>query len=166
MDRYPSFPSPHSTVPAGEFVGVILADEEYWLLQHRDDIESIANAGCMSVWGGKLEPEDNGDFVRGGMRELSEETDASLIGDELHFLSDAIVYSENKNGAVVPKRIVSFLGFVASSNQIHVFEGQGKVLLSRGNMDDWPDIPMVPGLLELLQAAEQKYPKAARNDRS
>ena len=106
-------------------VGIIIDLGDKWLLQKRDNKDGILWPGKISMWGGTMEPEDEGNYDRTAARELLEETGLTPGNAELtcygslefeHFtVSGEPVWQASKIYVVKPKPDIG----------IHINEGVG-----------------------------------------
>lgn len=112
-----------------QFASVLLVQDDQYVLQHRDDIQTIADPGTYSLWGGAMEDKETPE--QGALRELLEETCLDLSEDRLRHLCSTRVtgYGPTSFGDPVVEHI--FVAEISPETTLTVREGQGLVKLSK-----------------------------------
>lgn len=116
-----------SDLPVRRGVGIIIDLGDKWLLQKRDNKDGILWPGKISMWGGTMEPEDEGNYDKTAQRELQEETGLSpndvemvcygSIEFEHSLVTGEPVWQDSRLYVARPKQDVS----------IHINEGIGAI---------------------------------------
>lgn len=135
--------------PLPHAVSVVLRCGDQFILQHRDDREGVEAPGKVHFFGGGLEDSDVSPEA-GARRELSEET--SLDVDSLTLRK--VWEGERINEADIQRKrcYVTLYETELSPEQLgfDVFEGQGKVIINREDLEEIPNItPFARKVIEL-----------------
>jgi 8-oxo-dGTP pyrophosphatase MutT (NUDIX family) len=106
-----------------EVAGVLIRQGDEFVLQHRDDIPTIAEPGMIGPWGGLIEPEDNTP-EDAAARELLEETGVKTDKNNLiHLISYETTAKTPKNFGK-PIVVHLYLLDLGTDETVHCFEGQ------------------------------------------
>lgn len=112
-----------------EVAGILLIQGDEYVLQHRDDIPTIAEPGTYSLWGGSLE--DGETPTVGALRELKEETGIAIGENELQHLYSFEIMGRGPDTFGKPVKGHLFVVKLGDDIIVNVFEGQGIVRLPK-----------------------------------
>lgn len=123
-----------------------------FVMQHRDDKPDISDPGLLSLFGGRVEPED-ASLLDGAVRELREETNLKFEKDDLKFLS--LTYLVNERG---PAFIATYTLKKVSTDNLEIYEGQGFELVSAESAANKPLAPIARSVInEYENGTDQKF---------
>lgn len=142
-------------LPIWKGAGVIIDTDTHWVLQRRDNIDGINWPGKVALWGGAMELVDEGSFIKSALRELNEETGISPEDiDLVHFGSFTRDHQTIK-GEPMHNKVELFVARLKKPIAIHVYEGKGTYVISRGTpIAELDTTEFAPGVSEALQELE------------
>lgn len=103
---------------------IIVRGGNEYVLQHRDDILTIADPGTYSPWGGRVEPEDES-VALAAIREVAEETGEEFSEQDLIPLGEEPTIARSPGEEGRPMLMKYFAIEVSADRQIRCLEGQG-----------------------------------------
>jgi 8-oxo-dGTP pyrophosphatase MutT (NUDIX family) len=113
-----------------QVAGVLVVQDNHYLLQHRNDIPTIAYPGTYTIWGGTVEPGE--EPLQGALRELLEETGIHANAVDLIKLCEFEVISVGPETRGQTIRAYAYALELASDQELHCYEGQGIISLKIG----------------------------------
>lgn len=114
--------------------GVLLVDMEgNYVLQKRDNLPEIRNAGKLSLFGGTVEPDDKS-LKFAALRELTEETNLKFGPDDLAFFKIAV--EEDQEGKPVVHSAYTITG--VEVDNLEVYEGLGYEKVNPNKLNEYP----------------------------
>lgn len=136
-----------------EVAGILLIQGDEYILQHRDEMPTIAEPGTYSLWGGTLESGEKPEA--GALRELKEETGLALDPGQIRQLYSYESVGKGPKSFGKPVRAHLFIAEIDAETVVNFYEGQGIVRLPKY---DKPH----PNLNEFAKQAIEIYETAAR----
>jgi 8-oxo-dGTP pyrophosphatase MutT (NUDIX family) len=118
---------------------ILVRDDREYVLQHRDDLPTIADPGSYSTWGGRVEADD-GSPERGAVRELREETNINIKEDQLIDLGSEVVPARSPHIKRQEVRVYYFAVDIDNNLSITVHEGQGLAVIPKPFINDQPKV--------------------------
>lgn len=112
-----------------QVAGTLIIQGDEYVLQHRDDIPTIASPGAYSLWAGTLEGEESPGQC--AAREVLEETDVVVTPDQLTPLHDYISTGMGPKSLGKPVHIYLFAIEVGPETEVRCNEGQGIIRLPK-----------------------------------
>ena len=110
-------------------VSILIIRNNKYLLQHRDNKDSIAYPNTYGVWGGAVEKQDLSNEAA-AIRELKEETGLIIKASELIFFGTAVWDGSAPQEIGKQVRFYYYALHVQPHTKLSVYEGQGCVELS------------------------------------
>jgi 8-oxo-dGTP pyrophosphatase MutT (NUDIX family) len=105
-----------------EVAAVLIRQGDEFVLQHRDDIPSIADPGMIGPWGGVVEPHDRSPKYA-ALRELQEETGVKVSIDKLQYLTTFDTTSQSPKTFGALQKVYIFLLILDQSVNVQCYEG-------------------------------------------
>lgn len=109
--------------------GVLIIQDESYVVQKRDNIPNIAEPGMLSLWGGAADNDETP--KQAAVRELLEETGISIDEKDLTLLSN--YQTHGRSPAFIGKTIdvFSYVLNVNSRVEVHCYEGEKTVRFTK-----------------------------------
>lgn len=110
---------------------IIDAGDRY-ILQVRDNKDGIKQPGKISLWGGRMEVVDGGDYQKTMLRELAEEL--GLLQDEIRLTSLLNLDYEtiDLDGKNLRSTSKIYIAHIPEDRFLHVYEGEGIFVVEKG----------------------------------
>lgn len=134
-----------------EIAGVLIRQGDYFVLQHRDDIPTIADPGMIGPWGGVIEPDDKTP-EDAALRELLEETGVKVQTSDLIHLKSYETKGKSPKSFGLP--VIAHLYFLELGPDVIVQCLEGIEVYRANIINDVPEEKRSEFLLESIKAYE------------
>lgn len=142
----------NTDLPVVKAASIIIDDGKSWIFQVRNNIDGILWPGKVALWGGSMEPEDEGSFLKNAQRELKEETGLTEEDVELTPLFHLDHDQLKMNGKLVRLESEVFVARMKQPTFFHVYEGTGSMAILKSNRFEQINTnDFAPGVIEALE---------------